>query len=92
MARKRTVPPEVISEYEKAQDSAEHYNTIMWTLTPVLMGLSIYILYLVFSEDYNPNLKIGLLFIGAISLFYFSFVIETAHEKKKLKYGICKEL
>ena len=46
-----TLSEKVSLEYQKAQDSAEHYNTMIWALTPVLLGFSIYILYLIYSNE-----------------------------------------
>ena len=34
-------------EYEKAQDSAEHYNMMIWILIPIFLGFSFGILQLV---------------------------------------------
>ncbi len=86
------VPEKVLIEYQKAQDSAEHYNTMIWILTPVLLGFSISILYLIFSNNYNPIFNIFLLIFGSFSLFYFSLLIESANEKKLHKYRICKKI
>lgn len=85
----------ILVEYQKAQDSAEHYDTMIWIMIPILLGFSISILYLVFypSEFILPiNLKLVLLIFGGFSLFYFGFLIESANQKKQYKYSICKDI
>mgnify|MGYP001603190727 CR=1 FL=1 len=77
-------------EYQKAQDSAEHYNTMIWTLISVLLGFSLIILYRVNTDSINNQIKVVLLSIGTLSFLYFSFLIESANEKKLHKYKICK--
>lgn len=79
-------------EYQKAQDSAEHHNTIMWTLINVGIGFSLTILYLVWTQSLNILTKLVFLFTGTFVLFYFSFIIEKTNETKNLKYNICKRI
>ena len=79
-------------EYQKAQDSAEHYNTMIWTLISVGVGLSLTILYIIQSQEQDPLLELVMSFIGLFVLFYFSYLIESANEKKKWKYHICKKI
>lgn len=86
------LPDKVSLEYQKAQDSAEHYNTMIWTLISVGIALSLVILYKVLSEDLGHLLELTLVFIGTFTLFYFSYLIETANERKNFKYGICKKI
>ena len=82
-----------LTEYQKAQDSAEHHNTIMWTLINVGIGFSLTILYLVWTtQNLDALTKLISLFIGALTLFYFSFIIETSNERIKIKYNLCKQI
>jgi hypothetical protein len=78
-------------EYQKAQDSAEHHNNIMWTLINVGIGFSLTILYLAYT-NLEILIKLILLFIGSFALFYFSFIIESSNEMKNKKYDICKQI
>jgi len=60
---------------------------------PTLLGFSITILYIILSsKELSSYLKLGLILIGIISLYYFSFLIESANEKKIHKYKICNEI
>lgn len=92
--RQNEISKEVLIEYQKAQDSAEHYNTMTWTLVSMGIGFSLTILYMVVVLDNikNPLLNLIALFTGAFVLFYFSFLIESAYEKKVFKYKICQKI
>jgi len=85
-------------EYGKAQDSAEHYNTMLWTLVWVGIGFSLILLRFTFSDLSGKSffilsehsLQSLMVFIGLFVIIYFSYLIEGANEKKNFKYGICK--
>ena len=87
-------------EYEKAQDSAEHYDTMVWTLISVGMGFSILILKTALLDINKENLYLIepfpflslLFFLGAATLIYFGHLIEGANEKRNFKYNICKKI
>ncbi|MBS3070760.1 hypothetical protein J4407_00455 [Candidatus Pacearchaeota archaeon] len=80
----------MLVEYQKAQDSAEHHNNIMWTLIYIGIGLSLFILYKFYTENYP--LEEEMLIFGMVILSYFSFIIYQSNLNKFLKYGICKEI
>jgi len=79
-------------EYQKAQDSAEYYNSMIWTLMSIGIAVSLIILHIFWTNRPEILYSLAMLFIGAFVLFYFSYLIEGAHEKKKYKYGICKKI
>ncbi len=80
-------------EYQKAQDSAEHHNTMIWTLMSLGIALSLWILHISWTrKDLDPLYSLIILFFGAYILFYFSYLIEKANKIKKLKYDICKDI
>jgi hypothetical protein len=80
--------------YQKAQDLAEHYNTVMWTLIYIGIGLSLWILYLVWVKrpEISVGLKLVMLLLGSLILFYFSSIIEKSNEKKNRCFKICREI
>jgi len=91
--------PNFTLEYERAQESAQHYNTMIWTLVSIGIAFSILILKTVLYEELKTewiryNFLIGLitLFLGFYSLFYFGLLIEKANEKMRFKYDICKAI
>jgi hypothetical protein len=85
-------------EYEKAQDSAEHYNTMTWTLIAAGIGLSLLLLKFTlfdlagkeFFQVNHYSLQNLMIFIGVFVIIYFRYLVEAADEKKRFKYGICK--
>ncbi|MFA7708074.1 MAG: hypothetical protein WCX73_03930 [Candidatus Pacearchaeota archaeon] len=79
-------------EYQKAQDSAEHYNSMIWTLMALGIASSLTILHIFWTNRPEIIYSLIMLFTGAFILFYFSYLIEGAHEKKRLKYSICKKI
>lgn len=79
-------------EYTKAQDSAEHYNTIMWTLINIGLGLSLLILYTATTGNSDYILKQPMLIFGLAILAYFSLIIHKSNINKLLKYDICKKI
>lgn len=79
-------------EYQKAQDSAEHYNNMIWTLMSLGVVGSLIILHLFWTTEFEILYSLIMLFIGSFVLFYFSYLIETADEKKKWKYLICQKI
>lgn len=96
--RRNRIPDRIALEYEKAQDSAEHYNTMIWTLISVGLGLSLFILKFVWFESSilsgrdNSLIKVIALGLGSLSLFYFSYLIKSADRIKDMKYLICKDI
>ena len=90
----------LLIEYQKAQDSAEHYDTMTWTLMSVGIGFSLLMLKVVILDlKESMNLLIDILtlqgiilFLGTASLTYFGLLIRGANQKKLLKYEICKKI
>ena len=87
-----TIEEKRMIEYQKAQDSAEHYNTMMWTLMALGIVGSLTILHIFWTNRPEITYSLMMLFVGVFVLFYFSYLIEGAHEKKKWKYKICKDI
>ena len=89
-------------EYEKAQDSAEHYNIMVWTLISIIFAFSLLILRTILLDINSSGWTFslvgkftvinGLLLIGTLSWVYFGYLIEGADEKKKWKHFICQEI
>ena len=88
----------ILTEYEKAQDSAEHHNNSMWNLIYIGLGLSLVILYIFWTTDTRiesvkiDTIRYAMLFFGTIILAYFSKIIEYSHKNKKMKYNLCKKI
>ncbi len=79
-------------EYRTARDSANHYNTLIWTLVSLGIASSLIILYKFWANRPESNLGSMMLFIGAFILYYFSFIIESTNARKVLNYKICEKI
>ena len=84
------IPKELLLEYEKAQDSAEHHNNVMWNLVYLGIGLSLFILFKVHTENYE--IEEEMMFFGIVILGYFNYIIFRSNKNKYLKYEVCKEI
>lgn len=80
-------------EYQKAQDSAEHFDTMIWTLISIGIVASI-IIFHIFWTDRPENIVYALIMLisGAFIIYYFSFLIEKANQIKIMKYDRCKDI
>lgn len=90
MKRKKEI---LLREYEKAQDSAEHYNTMIWILIPIMFGFCLYMIkFSLFEKGILLLFRAIAIIFGAAGLFFFSYLIESANEKKQLSYETCKRI
>src|SRR3989344_5639328 len=80
---------ELISECEKAQDTAEHYNLLIWTVFSVGIALSLYILNRVWSDKTAFGaMQFFMSILGFLVLFYCILAIESFGQKKALMYEV----
>ena len=87
------IEQKVLVEYQKAQDSAEHYNTMIWTLVSLGFALSLWIINNFYTnKSIEPDYLLLTLFFGTFVLAYFSKLVEKANKNKNLKYDICKDI
>jgi len=90
----------ILIEYQKAQDSAEHYNNMVWVLIPVGFGLSLILLNFtlfglpegIFFGFNKPSLQSLMILINMFILTYFTYLVEGAILTIRLKYKICKRI
>lgn len=84
-----------LTEYIKAQDSAEHHDTLIWTATGVACAANIALLIFAVREDTFLNYPITSTLLGllGILLIICVWVLSDAFiALKKRKYDRCKEL
>lgn len=75
--------------YEKAHNSAEHYNLMIWTVFSIAVALSLYILYLIWPAKSNLGaMQFFMAFLGFLILFYGTLTIESFSQKNFLLYKI----
>lgn len=83
---------EIILKYEKAYNSAENYNTLIWTVFSVGIALSLYILNGAWANKLNMRtIDFVRLVLGFLVLFYCILTIESFGQKKSLMYKIFDE-
>jgi len=85
----------LLVEYQKAQDSAEHHDKLVWTTTSIILsGMLILIGFILENLFKTPRIPI-LFFTGilGISLAIFLIVLQKGfREIKRQKYNRCKEI
>lgn len=89
---------ELVIEYQKAQDSAQHYEAMAWTVTSITWAASLVLLGLILrSLAKTPNF-ITFILIALLSVLGFLLTIaewwqHRLFQKVKLyKYSRCKEI
>jgi hypothetical protein len=88
----------LLAEYEKAQDSAEHHDDLVWTVTSlnwvgsgVLMGFVVSGL----GTDLSPSRKATLISLAVVGILLSSFVWVWALQFRRIrnyKYRLCKKI
>jgi hypothetical protein len=82
-------------EYQKAQDSAEHHDNLLWTVTSIIWAGNLVLLGLVLDSIKNIDLRIVLIILSVfgillvISMFLIAILLGNV---KRQKYKRCKEL
>ncbi|MBN2101739.1 MAG: hypothetical protein JW716_02625 [Candidatus Aenigmarchaeota archaeon] len=83
----------LLIEYQKSQDSAQHFDGLFWTVTSILLAASFILLgsadkLLLLPEIYQQIIYIlGLLLIAVLEFLSFDFTRYT-----RIKYERCKEI
>ncbi|MDT8303472.1 MAG: ABC transporter permease [Sedimentisphaerales bacterium] len=84
-----------LTEYKKAQDSAEHHGNLIWTATGVACAANIALLIFVIRKEGSLNYPITSTLLGVLGISLIGLVWLLANaliELKKRKYDRCKEL
>ena len=82
----------LIVEYQKAQESAEHYDKLIWTVTSIFITVIAVILGYSFNKELSI-IKLSFNIIGALGIILFLFtIIKHMHHIKNVKYKRCKEI
>ncbi len=77
---------------KSAQQSAEHYNIMIWTIFSVGVALSLLILFEVWSAKLDIRaMQFVMSFFGLLVLFYCALAIESFGQKRSLMYEICNK-
>lgn len=84
-----------LTEYSKAQDSAEHHDNLIWTATGVIYAANVALLIFVIKKDTLINHRITSTLLGLLGMLMIVCVwllSDTLIALKKRKYKRCKEL
>jgi hypothetical protein len=85
----------LLVEYQAAQDSAEHHDNLVWTVTSTMWGASLILLGFTFGQIGKPGLGaliIIISFLGiSLSVFVWIFALQLNNLKRQ-KYERCREL
>jgi hypothetical protein len=87
----------LLVEYQKAQDSAEHHDNLVGSVTSLWLGSAIFIGFVLsgLASRHAAHYKIVLYLVIALGMF-LTFLVWTwadrASKLKKLKYDRCKEI
>lgn len=84
-----------LTEYSKAQDSAEHHDTLIWTSTGVACAANIALLIFVIRKETFLNYPITSTLLGLLGMLLIGsvwFLADALIALKKRKYDRCKEL
>ena len=80
---------ELMLKFEKAHNSAENYNSIIWTIFGIGIALSLWILFRVWPSKMNLGaMQFFMSIFGFLVLFYCILSIESFGQKKTLLYKI----
>jgi len=88
-------PEHLIVEYQAAQDSAQHHDTLVWSVTSVMWGGSLVLLGFILAALKEPGLRVlmtGLCLLGiALTIGVWVFAVKLAAVKRH-KYRRCKAI
>ena len=88
----------LLVEYQKAQDSAEHHDGLVWNITSLnWIGSAVLMGFVINGIDGNPTVehKIGLLSIAAVGILLACLVWRWARQLRRAKvakYRRCQEI
>lgn len=82
-------------EYQTAQESAQHHDNLVWTITSIIWGASLILLGLILNQLHSNDLKyiltLLILLIMTLIIFAWKFSFDLNNIKNQ-KYKRCKEI
>jgi len=85
----------LLVEYQAAQDSAQHHDSLVWTVTTILWGGTLALFGFVLGNIDKPNLRLILTFLSilgiAVTIAVWGFALQL-NSVKRQKYRRCKEI
>ena len=85
----------LLVEYQAAQDSAQHHDSLVWSINSVVWAGSLVLLGFILDHATEPGLKLILLILSVLGVLLSVKVWIYTHQLgalKKHKYDRCKEI
>ena len=86
---------ELLVEYQSAQDSAQHHDLLIWTITGVIWGAGLVLIGFVIQNINNPRLKLPVIstcILAILLLIYLLIMVFQFGSVRNQKYARCKEI
>ncbi|HLC46824.1 MAG TPA: hypothetical protein VJI75_03710 [Candidatus Nanoarchaeia archaeon] len=81
-----------LTEYQKSQDSAEHYDTLFWTCFGIFLTLFSGTLHYIMTKTLNEIEQIRIIYIMIILIILFWPCLEQFRNYRNQKYNRCKKI
>jgi VanZ family protein len=85
----------LLIEYQAAQDSAQHHDTLIWSITSVVWGASLLMLVFLLGQTPNPSFKYIVAFLSVLGILLNIMVWKYTYQLSKVKihkYDRCKAI
>lgn len=86
---------ELLAEYQAAQNSAQHHDTIIWSINSVVWGASLLLLGFLLNRSPDPSMKLIVTLVSILGILLiikvWTYTFQLA-ELKRQKYNRCKEI
>ena len=79
-------------EYQAAQDSAQHHDSLVWTVTSIMWGAGLVLLGLVHSERLEQLAMVSLSIFGMALSIIVPILVRGLRRIKRHRYERCQEL
>jgi hypothetical protein len=76
---------DLLVEYQAAQDSAQHHDQLVWSITSILWASSLVLLGLVLTAMRQPGLQVPLTAAGLIALVLTTYLWRCARQLRAVK-------
>ena len=85
----------LLAEYQAAQSSAQHHDSLVWTVTSIMWGATVVLLGLVMSGTDPDESRFPALVLCALGIVLLAFVGSLQwrlRDVKRQKYNRCQEI
>jgi len=96
--REKTTRPDnqdLLVEYQAAQDSAQHHDSLVWTTTGIIWGAGLVLIGFVIQNMNDPRLKLSIIATSVLAILLLVYLWSMALQLgsvRNQKYARCKEI